>query len=204
MLGMIEINLLPSEYRVQERTPLGLFLTIVVGICAVGGIGVYELNLRNDLQRLKQRNDDLTKEAAAKKIEKEKVDKLRAEIATAEKRQNTIIEISQSKIVWSQKLIQFSKIMQDYPDFWIDRLNLQKAGAGSGTLTLNFYAVGNDLKKVAGFEERIKNDTNFWYHFERFNAPRVSVPPVTSGGGPLSKYGYSGPIMYFDVSMPVK
>ena len=46
MLAMIEINLLPPEYRVQERTPLGLILTIVLGMLTVGAIGIYGIDLK--------------------------------------------------------------------------------------------------------------------------------------------------------------
>ena len=49
MLAMIEINLLPQEYRVQERTPLGLILTIVLGMLTVGAIGIYGIDLKNQL-----------------------------------------------------------------------------------------------------------------------------------------------------------
>jgi hypothetical protein len=127
--------------------------------------------------------------------------KLEKEIETAKKRQETIIEISQSKIIWSQKLIQFGKIMAEYPDFWIDRLNLQRGD--KGRLSLNFYALGSDLRKAAAFRERVISDTNFWYHFEKFDAPSIRVNQGGTGG-PLAKYGYTGPSMYFDVSFPVR
>jgi len=201
---MIEINLLPQEYRVQERTPLGLFLTVVVGICTVGAIGVYEIRLKKDLAD--KQNENVTLKAEQEKTAKDKADviKLEKDIEVARKRQETIIEISQSKIIWSQKLVQFGRIMQEYPNFWIDRLNLQKGGGGDkGRLTLNFYALGNNLKDVAAFRKRVIEDTNFWYHFERFDAPRVTVPQ-SGAGGPLSKYGYNGPIMYFDVTIPIR
>jgi len=201
---MIEINLLPQEYRVQERTPLGLFLTVVVGICTVGAIGVYEIRLKKDLAD--KQNENMGLKAEQEKTAKDKADvvKLENDITVARKRQETIIEISQSKIIWSQKLVQFGRIMQEYPNFWIDRLNLQKGGGtDKGRLTLNFYALGNNLKDVAAFRKRVTEDTNFWYHFDKFDAPRVTVPQGGSGG-PLAKYGYTGPVMYFDVTIPVR
>ena len=205
MLAMIEINLLPQEYRVQERTPLGLFLTVIVGICTIGAIGVYEINLQKDLAKAQGENENLKKDLEASQKKKEAVQKLEKEIEIAKKRQETIIEISQSKIIWSQKLIQFGKIMAEYPDFWIDRLSLQRGGGQDhGKLTLNFYALGSDLRKEANFRDRIINDTNFWYHFEKFEAPTVRVNPGGSAGGPLAKYGYTGPTMYFDVTIPVR
>ncbi len=211
MLGMIEINLLPQEYRVQERTPLGLFLTIVVGICTVGAIGVYEINLKKELANKEQERTRLTAEAERTAKEKEAVVKLEQEIQVAKKRQETIIEISQSKIMWSQKLIQFGKIMAEYPDFWIERLNLARGGGptNAGRLSMNFIALGGDIRKAAAFQERLINDTNFWYHFEKFDAPTVNMTPGAEkggvgGGGKLQQFGYTGPTLSFDVSIPVK
>jgi hypothetical protein len=201
MLGMIEINLLPQEYRVQERTPLGLFLTIVVGICTVGAIGVYEINLKKELAAKELQKTELLREKAETDTKKEEVVKLEKEIETAKKRQETIIEISQSKIIWSQKLIQFGKIMAEYPDFWIERLTL--ARGERGRLNMNFYALGNDFRKAAAFRERVINDTNFWYHFEKFDSPSIRVSQVTSTPA-LTKMGYTGPSMYFDVTLPVR
>lgn len=200
MLGMIEINLLPQEYRVQERTPLGLFLTIVVGMCVVAGIGFYELSLRQELAKAQGKQQQLTAEKERTRLEVEKVEKLRGEIVVAQRRQESIIEISQSKIVWSQKLIQFGRILGEYPDFWIDRLSLTR-GTGSGNLACAFYALGNDLRKVAAFRERLTSDTNFWYHFDKFKAPRVSVQAPS---GAVASAGYNGQIMFFDVQIPVK
>jgi hypothetical protein len=202
MLGMIEINLLPQEYRVQERTPLGLFLTIVVGICTVGAIGVYEINLKKELAAKELQKTELLREKADTDKKKEEVIKLEKEIEVAKKRQETIIEISQSKIIWSQKLIQFGKIMAEYPDFWIERLSLQRGG-DKGRLNMNFYALGNDFRKAAAFRERVINDTNFWYHFEKFDSPSIRVSSQTTSQA-LIKMGYTGPSMYFDVSLPVR
>jgi Tfp pilus assembly protein PilN len=203
MLGMIEINLLPQEYRVQERTPLVLFLTIVVGICTVGAIGVVQINLNKELAQKQLQRADLEREKAETDKKKEEVQKLEKEIDVAKKRQETIIEISQSKIIWSQKLIQFGKIMAEYPDFWIDRLNLARSGDRGGKLTLNFYALGNDLRKAAAFRERVISDTNFWYHFDKFDAPTIRVQQQSTSQA-LIKSGYTGPTMYFDVSFPVR
>jgi len=205
---MIEINLLPQEYRVQERTPLGLFLTVVIGICAVGAAGVYDIRLNKDLTNAQEQNAKLKDEQQKSAARKAEVQKLEKEIEIKKKRQETIIEISQSKIIWSQKLVQFGRIMAEYPNFWIDRLALQKGGGNDkGKLTLNFYALGNNLRDVAAFRKRVLEDTNFWYHFDKFDAPRVTTPQATSGakgGGILSKYGYDGPIMYFDVTIPLR
>jgi len=201
MLGMIEINLLPQEYRVQERTPLGLFLTIVVGICTVGAVGVYEMKLQGDLAEKTKQKTDLTNQKTEWDAKKAATVELEKKIETAKKRQETIIQISQSKMIWSQKLAQFGKLMDGYKDFWIDRLELQKGGK----LRMNFYAMFSEkegFNRVAEFESSLLNETNFWYHFEKFDAP---TKRVTSGpGGPLARYNYTGPVVQFDVTIPVR
>jgi hypothetical protein len=202
MLGMIEINLLPQEYRVQERTPLGLLLTVVVGFLIVGGVVIYGLELKNQLTKATSENASLTtkKEAADKDVAR--LDALNAEIKNAQRRQTAIIDISQSKILWSQKLVQFGRILADYPDFWIDRLSLERGGArGNGTLSCTFYALGGDLRRLASFREKVKNDTNFWYHFDSFDA---NSDRKLLKGGPLAQYGYTGPVMQLTATMPVK
>jgi hypothetical protein len=166
MLGMIEINLLPPEFRIQERTPLGLFLTVVVGICLVGSGVIYGINLNGDLRR---QNDEKTRLEADKTrwlAERDRVTALNTKIATARRRQETIIEISQTKIMWSQKLCQMGRLLAEYPMFWIDRLTMAR---GSGFDT-SFYMVNEDLSKVAEFREAVTNDTSFWYHFGKFEA----------------------------------
>jgi len=198
---MIEINLLPQEFRVQERTPLGLILTIVLGMLTVGAVGIYGIDLKNQLSKATEENGRLTKERDERKADADAVGKLKKDIETARKRQDTIINISQSKIVWSQKLIQFGRILEKYPDVWVDRLSLARGGKGAGTITLGFFVVGSDLRNVAQFREKLTGDTNFWYHFDRLEAPRTNIQEK---GGPLGVYGYTGGVTYFACTMPLK
>jgi Tfp pilus assembly protein PilN len=200
MLGMIEINLLPPEFRVPDRTPIGMFLAIIVGICVVGGIGVYELNLSSELTQKERLNGELTTKREQAKAEKEKVDKLRVELTKAKKRQGAIVEISQSKILWSQKLTQFGQIMAQYPNVWINRLSFNPGGQGGGTLSLGFFLAG-DYKDVGAFRERLLADVKFWYHF----GPTQGTDSLTTldNGGPLASQNYKGSVVQFDMSIPV-
>lgn len=184
MLGMIEINLLPQEYRVQERTPLALFLTIVAGIIVVGGIGVTAIRVRDELLQAQKKQEELKTEKAQWEERKKTVEGFKAEIATAQRRQMTIIEISQSKIMFSQKLCQFGKLLADYPGFWIDRLGMSRGGG----IETAFTAVADDLNKIAEFREAVTGDTSFWYHFKAFDTNAYALNKdvvVPSGiGGP--------------------
>lgn len=177
MLGMIEVNLLPPEFRPPEKTPLPLFITVVLGITLVGAIFIYEINLKSQLTKLQEDNRALTAEKAKLDAKKGEVDGLNREIATLKARQDMIIAISQSKIMWSQKLMQLATIMGGFQEFWLSRMTLTRSQK-SGTLDLAVSAGGKDLREVARFQDAIKDDPNFYYHFERLESSEVQISPA--------------------------
>ena len=201
MLALVQINLLPLEYRVQARTPLGPVLATALGLLSVAAIGLYGIDLRSQLATETARHVALTAECERLRSEVENVEKLKRELDAARRRQDAIIAISQSKIVWSQKLIQFGRIMASYPDFWIDRLSLAKGGAGGGTLTFGIHAVGGDLRNLAQFRQSLTRDTNFQYHFDPIEAPRTLVD---KGGGLLAAFHYTGPVTDSACTLPLR
>jgi hypothetical protein len=85
--------------------------------------------------------------------------------------------------MWSQKLCQLGRIMAEYPQFWCDRLVLDRVG-----ITTTFTVANEDLNKIAEFREAVQNDTSFWYHFREFqNASGFAVTKkykVPTGNGP--------------------
>lgn len=199
MLGMIEINLLPPEYRVQERTPLGLFLTIVAGICVVGGLCLWGIQVNKELNSGREEKERLLKEKEKWEARKKEAEDLKAQIDTAKKRQGTIIEISQSKMMWSQKLCQLGRILTEYPQFWIDQISVDRTRG----INTNFFAVSDDLNKIAEFREAVQSDSTFWYHFKDFEATNYSLTKSgmvpTAGGQPIT-----APTISFFCTLPPK
>ena len=57
MLGMIEINLLPPEYRAPEGTNLPLIAALAIGVLVVGFTGLYGMNLSNELAQVESEYD---------------------------------------------------------------------------------------------------------------------------------------------------
>ena len=106
---MIDINVLPEIFRPAVRSARGLALVVVFGLALVGMPAASAFDERAALARATRRNQDLLSEREVARQEKAKVDALRVQIAQAERRQNTIVEIAQSKICWSQKLTQLSR-----------------------------------------------------------------------------------------------
>jgi hypothetical protein len=197
---MIEINLLPPEFRVQERTPLGLFLTIVAGVCVVCTIGIYGIQLSQDLRVEQDVNMQKTQEKERWLQKKKEVDDLREQISIAQKRQETIINISQTKIMWSQKLCQLGRIMADYPQFWIDGLVLDRTG-----LVTTFRVANEDITKIVEFEEAVQNDASFWYHFKSFDANSFNVGhKVGIETGPKGPPVQAASVITFATKLPLR
>ena len=180
MLAMIEINLLPPEYRPREKTNVPLMFTVAAGILLVGAIILYGIGLNRELGELSGNYVEFKKDKSGLEDEVKKVKTLRNKIARQKARQQTIIEISQSKVMWSLKLQQFSQIMSKFPNFWVKNMSLGKK-RGGGNLSLKISATGSNLRDVARFRDAIKDDPNFSYHFDDLQSYTVAIKPLKEG-----------------------
>jgi Tfp pilus assembly protein PilN len=197
---MIEINLLPPEYRPRETTNVPLVLTILAGVVIVCGTFFFWMSVQSEVNELERANADLSRKKANLENEAKKVAKLKDEIDRQKSRQETIVDISQSKVMWSQKLEQFADIMTNYPSFWVQNLTLTKGAAGRGgtssTLSMRMSGIGYDMRQVAGLRDTIQNDQNFFYHFDRLDSYTVQRVAVTGFRNATER-------MDFEVKLPV-
>lgn len=173
MLGMIEINLLPQEFRPSKGTNFPLMASVAVGMFVVGGVILYGIKLKNELAALNSHYKELDERRITLEAEVKKVKDLKAEIARQKARQDTIIEIAESKVMWSLKLQQLSELMKDFPGFWVKRMQLTKSSKSS--LSMDVSATGSDLRRVARFRDTLKNDPNFFYHFDDLKSEQVRI-----------------------------
>ncbi|MCO5170757.1 MAG: hypothetical protein M9894_30890 [Planctomycetes bacterium] len=196
---MIEINLLPQEYRPRDSTNVPLMLTALGGIVLVCGLMFYLVSVQNELRDLEHAVDDLTKKKADLELQAKKVDALKEEIERQKSRQETIIEISQSKVMWSQKLEQFARVMGSHRNFWVNQLNLTKTaagGSGGSTFSMRVSGLHYDLNEVAKLRDALQNDQNFFYHFTELQSYSVSRASVTGMRNATER-------MDFEVKLPV-
>jgi Tfp pilus assembly protein PilN len=201
VLAMIEINLLPQEYRPRDSTNVPLLLTVLGGIVVVCGLFFTWMRVQSDVRELERTNAELTKKKGDLEREAKNIDKLKEEIDRQKSRQETIIEISQSKVMWSQKLEQFSDIMRSHRQFWVTSLTLSKAGGGragaTSTLSMRVSGLGYDMREVAKLRDALQNDQNFFYHFARLDS--FSVNRVA-----LSNFRNASEKMDFEIKLPVQ
>ena len=186
MLALIEINLLPAEFRRREKTNLPLILSIACGLTVVGGIALFGVSKNRDLAALESKLAQKSEDEKVLSAEAKEIDELKKDISQQRSRQDTIIAISESKIMWSLKLSQLARIMSEpkFADFWISNLRVTNRGkTGRGELSMSVSALGNDYNKVSEFREAIKNDPNFFYHFQSLESATITVRSTRAASG---------------------
>ncbi len=119
---MIQINLLPPEYRPRAGTPVARFVAILAGVVLVASAsGVYAYTHFIELSRVKELKVARDEELAAKTKLRERSLELQREIKIYENRRTAIQTINQSRTLWSRKLDQFFDVVtaQGNPDAYL-------------------------------------------------------------------------------------
>jgi hypothetical protein len=171
---MIRINLLPSEKRKAERTPLPHFFLILVNAAALllFGAGIVyftlikipaverdiqtNLNLRRDLQPKVEEHDALQKELEALKQKVQQIDQL-----------------TNRSVEWWQAVNAVWDVIQENPKVWIDDIKMldsrtavtevKKSDAASKDnppfgLTMRCHVSGEEVLTLTKFRETLKNN----------------------------------------------
>ena len=127
---MIQINLLPPEYRPRTGTPVARFVAIVVGVVLVAcASGAWFYTHFIQLTNVRELCDVRAEEASSKERQKEHSLSLQREIDVYEKRRSAIQAINGSRTLWSRKLDQFYDIVTGQDDdgsfkVWLDTLEV--------------------------------------------------------------------------------
>lgn len=109
---MLQINLLPPEYRPRSGTPVARFAAIIAGVVLVASAsGVYAYTHFIELAQVKELKAAREEERVAKTKLRERSIQLQREIEVYQKRRDAIQTINQSRTLWSRKLDQFYDIV---------------------------------------------------------------------------------------------
>jgi Tfp pilus assembly protein PilN len=118
---MLEINLLPEEYRVGEGTPKPRFFTTIIGVAAVCVLMVFYWLYHWTAYRPEvTRKEVLTEDIKKNEVIKKDYDKLRAEITSLRRRRDALEELWQTRMAWSKKLDQLTDLVPSY--VWLKRI----------------------------------------------------------------------------------
>jgi Tfp pilus assembly protein PilN len=173
MLGMIEINLLPPQHRTVERTPLPVFLSLIVGILLIGAAFVMYVVETKKGVKIEADKASIVQTLGAKRTEAARVDRVNQEIAEARTRIDTVVRVAQARTPWTRVLAMFTQTQPAY--LWLDSMSLRRAEGGEGELRMACNARGTNMQRFTDFRQALRARTNFIYHFSTVSAPRVDV-----------------------------
>ena len=125
---MIQVNLLPPEYRAAVGTPVVRFVAIVAGVLlVVGATCAYAYTHFIQLAKVRELQGLRAEEAKSKEAQKARSLSIQVEIAEYEQRRRAIQTINRSRVLWSRKLDQFFDVVanRDAPyQAWLDELEV--------------------------------------------------------------------------------
>ena len=127
---MIQINLLPPEYRPRTGTPVGRFVAIVVGIVMVlSAGGAYAYTHFIELSKVRELRRSREEEVRSMEMQRDRSVRLQEEIDTYEQRRLAIQTINRSRTLWSRKLDQFFDIVtgrdvDDTSALWLEEVEV--------------------------------------------------------------------------------
>ena len=134
---MIQINLLPPEYRPRTGTPIARFVAILAGVVLVASAsGAYAYTHFIQLANVHELRNVKTEEVRGKEAQRDRSLALQKEIDLYEKRRSAIQTINRSRTLWSRKLDQFfdiatSQSSEDPYQVWLENLEVPPQSAPS-------------------------------------------------------------------------
>jgi Tfp pilus assembly protein PilN len=178
---MIRVNLLPSEYRKVERTPILRFVTIICGVVlSASAIGAFLYVHFGMLVKVVSEREKLEETYITKKVMADRSKSLEREAREYKKRRETIEQIGQNRKLWSKKVDELCDIIHNKGDrkrhlVWLTQLRTLPPGrGGNGGIYIKGYSGGSEIHRLSDFHLDIKN-SEFFEDFENIDNPEGSV-----------------------------
>lgn len=180
---MISINLLPSEYRKSEATPIARFLAIVIGAVAITtGLVAYGYVHYSRLRGVQEVREATEAEFTNKKAQADVSRSLQVEINAFEARRKAIQAVASDRILQSRKLDEFLNIMWNGGDtatynVWLQNLQVKPPRAGrrgrpttGGSYQFAGFCETTQFSKVTNLRDAIKEHP-FFRDFQSISRP---------------------------------
>lgn len=202
---MIRINLLPPEYRVVEKTPIGLFavfLVLVIIACLAGVVYAYlfiDMKTREDrLKKVKGEKNILQKEVA-------QIDELRQKLTEYSRRQHVIMDIRSGRIYWSRKLDLLAQMTPK--NIWFSSLEMEQkppvesgqSKQDGGYLSISCNLKGTSWEEYTNYRVTIQRNRIFYSDFAYTEPPNFQRTRWNKDVVPEDSYGFK-----FDITMHLR
>jgi len=203
---VIAINLLPSEYRKSEATPIARFLSIVIGAVVVTTalviFGYVHYSQLRGAQDLREATEQTYKN---KKMEADVSLALQAEINAYETRRKAITEVARNRILHSRKLDEFLSVIYNNGDqtsyyVWLTGMNVKpprEAGRGrgdattGGSMTFSGFSDTTQFSRVTNLRDALKGKKAFYDDFKGISRPVFKAQQWDDGLEPASAGKFS-------------
>ncbi len=201
---MIQINLLPPEYRPRTGTPIARFVAILAGVVLVASAsGAYAYTHFIELANVKELRDVKLEEVRGKEAQRDRSLALQKEIDLYEKRRSAIQTINRSRTLWSRKLDQFfdiatSQSSEDPYQVWLENIEVppqsapvanrrrKNAPQSGGAFRFDGYLAMDEstdapalsstfFRALTGDPDVTGEMTDFYRDFMQINNPNIAV-----------------------------
>jgi Tfp pilus assembly protein PilN len=201
---VISINLLPSEYRKSEATPIARFLSIVIGAVVVTtSLVIYGYVHYSQLRGAVDLREATEQTYANKKMEADVSLALQAEINAYEARRKAITDVARNRILHSRKLDEFLTIVWNSDDrasyyVWLNSFavkparDTRKGGASSGgSLSFSGFSDTTQFSRVTNLRDALKAKKSFYDDFKGISRPVFKAQQWDDGLEPTSAGKFS-------------
>jgi hypothetical protein len=181
---VIQINLLPPEYRKSESTPVTRFIAIVAGAVVVTcGLVAYGYVHYSTLRGVLERREQVEGTFRNAKAQADVARNLQAEIAAYEARRKAIQDVAKVRILQSRKLDEFLDVVTARGDagtlyrVWLNNLSTKPARVArqgkattGGTVTFAGYCESIEFSRVTNLRDAIKKHA-YYNDFKSISRP---------------------------------
>ena len=176
---MIQVNLLPAEYRKVEGTPVARLLTVLAGVSlTAAALAFWGYVHFGKLDEVVRRRESMESDLASLEKQAARSQALLAEFKEYQKRRATIESIAGQRILWSKLLDQFADEIHNKGDtsehfVWLTGLRTEapRTPGSGGVLAYDGYSGMDELKHLAEFNQQMK-DSEFFGSFMSITPPR--------------------------------
>ncbi|MEL6714041.1 MAG: hypothetical protein AAFU73_15320 [Planctomycetota bacterium] len=182
---MITINLLPDDYRRRAKSPVGMIAAVAAAVFINASLIAYygylefgvSANIETTRSVLQLDLDGLTPQVEYHK-------KLESEIQIRSAREQTLSEITRSRVLWTKTIDEVVDVVHAGREgiehfIWFEDIDVRqqsggRKGAGHGYLKASGHSGSEDFDQVSNFLEDIEDRelSSLWMLFDKPEPPQ--------------------------------
>jgi hypothetical protein len=184
---VIEINLLPHEYRKTESTPIARFIAIIAGaVLVTSGLVAYGFVHYSKLKGVREVREATEATYANKKAQADVSLSLQTEITNYEARRKAITQVARKRILQSRKLDEFLDLIHNRGDrstyfVWLKNLVIRPARAvrrgkptSGGSMAFAGFSESVEFSRITNLRDAIKKDS-FFQDYKTISPPNFKA-----------------------------